>query len=165
PSSLVSLRIVRWFPLIFDCDVIPKVPDIEVLINFKNGNLKSMYSLTLNAIISNDSSPAVSHPTAIYSDYFKTGSTSAAVSKEPSLLSLPNEIIEMIYSQLPFIDQLRMGSVNRRMRQIGSTFNYTIDELFITNVGMPLQLFGFWKNRMRVVCSLVKSHHVDRYSC
>ncbi|GMT27896.1 hypothetical protein PFISCL1PPCAC_19193, partial [Pristionchus fissidentatus] len=42
--------------------------------------------------------------------------------EKPSLLSLPNEIIEKIYSQLPFIDQLRMGRVNGRMNEIGATF-------------------------------------------
>ncbi|GMT27873.1 hypothetical protein PFISCL1PPCAC_19170, partial [Pristionchus fissidentatus] len=52
---------------------------------------------------------------------------------QASLVSLPTEIIVMIYSNLPFIDQFRMRGVNRRMNEIGSTFKYTIDDLFFTN--------------------------------
>ncbi|GMT27924.1 hypothetical protein PFISCL1PPCAC_19221 [Pristionchus fissidentatus] len=53
--------------------------------------------------------------------------------EQSSLVSLPTEIIVMIYSNLHFIDQLRMRGVNRRMNEIGSTFKYSIDDLFFTN--------------------------------
>ncbi|GMT34301.1 hypothetical protein PFISCL1PPCAC_25598, partial [Pristionchus fissidentatus] len=93
PSSLVSLRIDTWIPLIFEKGETIRSAD-ENLASYKSNMVKELseFSLILTpsySSISSDRKIAVYRPTEIYSDYLKIGSTSLIVSRE--LLSLHSD--------------------------------------------------------------------------
>ncbi|GMT34294.1 hypothetical protein PFISCL1PPCAC_25591, partial [Pristionchus fissidentatus] len=79
PSSLVSLRIDPFLPLIFESGERIKATDYEEIVECKK--IFDKFSLTVNPIHSSDAITNLDL-TEIYSDFLKIGSTTVAVTRE-----------------------------------------------------------------------------------
>ncbi|GMT34239.1 hypothetical protein PFISCL1PPCAC_25536, partial [Pristionchus fissidentatus] len=98
PSSLVSLHLDIWLPLIFDSGETIQSAD-EILSNHEFTKRKKLeeFSLILIPIFSSEDSD-YSHPTEIFSDCLKIGSTTVDISRE--LLSLHSDFFaNLLYGQ------------------------------------------------------------------